>query len=137
MLEKMEAGIELRGTEVKSLRDGRVSLNESFADVARNEVWLRDVRIEPYAFGNVHNHDPARPRKLLLHRDEIARLLGQTTIKGLTLIPLQLYLKRGRVKVELALCRGKHAEDKRETIKRRDADREAARAIAAHRRRAP
>jgi SsrA-binding protein len=135
VLETIEAGVELRGTEVKSLRDGQASLAESYALVENGEAFLVDLHIQPYRFGNVHNHEPRRKRRLLMHRREIARLAGQVALKGQTLIPLQLYLKRGRVKVELALCEGKQTVDKRETIKRRDADRETARVIAAHRRR--
>lgn len=132
VLETVECGLELRGTEVKSLRDGHVSMAESFADVARGEIFVRGMRIEPYGHGNRFNHDPLRPKKLLLHRREIDRLMGQVATKGATLIPLQLYLKRGRVKLELGLCKGKDIHDKRETLKRRTADREARRAISDH-----
>ncbi len=135
VLETLEAGIALLGTEVKSVRGGHVSLAEAFGRVEKGEVWIEGLHIQPYAFGNVHNHDPRRPRKLLLHRSEIRRLFGQIAVKGQALVPLRMYFKHGRVKLELAICRGKHVVDKRETIKRRTADREAARAIAAHRRR--
>lgn len=130
ILEKLEAGIELRGTEVKSIRAGKASLGESYARVEGNEVILHGLHIEPYAHGNRFNHDPVRPRRLLLHKQEISRLHGQVAVKGRTLVPLRLYLKRGRVKVELGLGKGKHDQDKRETLKRRTADREAQRAIA-------
>jgi SsrA-binding protein len=130
ILDKIEAGIELLGAEVKSIRDGRVSLNESFADIEKGQVYLRDLNVLAYAHSRVDEHDPVRPKRLLLHKSEINRLLGQVSIKGHTIIPLRLYLKHGRVKVELALAKGKHFEDKRETIKRKTADRETAREIA-------
>lgn len=135
ILNSLECGIELRGTEVKSIRDGKISINESYASVDDGQIYLHQCRIEPYSHGNQFNHDPMRPRRLLLHRAEINRLLAQVREKGLTLVPLKLYLKRGRVKVDLGLARGKDVQDKRETIKRRTADREAQRAIAEHRRR--
>ncbi len=135
ILEKLEAGIELRGTEVKSVRAGQVSLNEAFGVVEDGNVILRDMHIMPYSHGNVHNHEPRRPRRLLLHRREIKRLIGATAVKGQTLIPLRLYLRRGLVKVELALGKGKQLSDKRETLKRKTAEREAERAMAAHSRR--
>lgn len=131
--ETFEAGIELRGTEVKSLRAGEASLAESFAQIENREAWLRDLHIAPYRCGNQFNHDPKRPRRLLLHRREIEKLAGALATEGLTLIPLKIYFKRGRAKVEIGLCRGKHFEDKRETLKRREADREARRAMS-HRR---
>mgnify|MGYP005844169851 FL=1 len=130
ILETLEAGIELRGTEVKSVRAGEVSLAESFADVENGQVVLRDLHIQPYRCGNVHNHEPKRPRRLLLHEREIARLQGLCAVKGQALIPLDLHLRRGRVKVELGVCKGKHFADKRETLRRREADREARRAVA-------
>lgn len=135
ILEKMECGIELRGTEVKSCRAGKASLVGTYAEIDQGEVWVKDMRIEPFSHGNRFNHDPVRPRKLLLHRPEIHRLTGQTQEKGRTLIPLRLYLKRGRVKLELGLCKGKDVVDKRETLKRRAADRDAQRAVAEHLRR--
>ncbi len=135
VLDTLEAGIELRGTEVKSCREGQISLQEGYAAVENGQVWLHGVTIQPYACGNVHNHDPKRPRRLLLHRAEIARLFGQTQLKGHTLIPLAARLRRGRVKIELGLCRGKQLEDKRETLKRREADLEARRVLASARRR--
>src|SRR5579885_514024 len=118
--DKMEAGIVLRGTEVKSLRDGRVNLKDSYATVSRGEVVLHNCHISPYSHGNLMNHDPVRPRKLLLHRKEISRLLGQTQQKGLTLIPLRLYFNpQGHAKIELAIARGKKQYDRREAIKDR------------------
>lgn len=131
ILEKMEGGLELRGTEVKSLREGRVSLAGSFGRVEHGEVFLHQLRIEPYPHAGAYNHDPLRPKRVLLRREQIRRLIGQVTTRGCTLIPLRLLWVRGWAKVELALCRGKHAEDKRETLRRRAADREAERALAA------
>jgi SsrA-binding protein len=135
VLEKYEAGIELRGTEVKSLRDGKVSIAESYARIEDGEVFLHQLHIMPYEYGNVHNHDPVRVRRLLLHKHEIKTLFGKTAVKGNALIPLRIYFKRGKAKVELALCRGKQQQDKRETIKRKTAQREAERTMAAHKRR--
>ena len=135
ILDTIECGVELKGTEVKSIRAGKVSLKESFGAVQNGEVVLFNLRVEPYSHGNQFNHDPIRPKRLLLHRAEIIRIHAQVTRKGQTLVPLRLYLKRGRVKVALALARGKDVVDKRETLKRRTADREAQRAIAIHRRR--
>lgn len=127
--ETYEAGIVLVGTEVKSIRAGKVSLRDSYAEVVNGEVFLQQMHISPYEKGNRFNHDPKRPRKLLLHKREIKRLLGRTMQKGYTLIPLRLYFKNGWVKVELALGRGKKLYDKREDIARRDAQREIARAL--------
>ncbi|AFV10947.1 SsrA-binding protein SmpB [Thermacetogenium phaeum DSM 12270] len=127
--ETYEAGIVLVGTEVKSIRAGKVSLRDSYAEVLNGEVFLQQMHISPYEKGNRFNHDPKRPRKLLLHKREIKRLLGRTMQKGYTLIPLRLYFKNGWVKVELALGRGKKLYDKREDIARRDAQREIARAL--------
>jgi len=135
ILEKLEAGIELLGTEVKSLRDGQVSLAESFGDVEGGELFLRELTIQPYRFGNVFNHEPRRSRRLLLHRREILRLQGMTATEGVTLIPLRLYVKNGRIKVELAVCKGKQHADKRETLRKQTATREADREIAARSRR--
>lgn len=130
ILDKLEAGVELRGTEVKSIRQGNMNLAEGHARLEKTgEVILYGVHINPYDHGNVHNHDPVRPRKLLLHRREIKRLFGQTAIKGHALVPLRAYFKRGRVKIELGLCKGKQTIDKREDIKRKTADREAERAM--------
>ncbi len=134
VLDKLEAGIELRGTEVKSIRQGNMNLAEGYARLEKSgDVVLYGVHINPYDHGNVHNHDPVRPRRLLLHRREIKRLFGQTAIKGNALVPLRAYFKRGRVKVELGLCKGKQTIDKREDIKRKTADREAQRAMRARR----
>ena len=125
-----EAGIALRGTEVKSLRLGHVSMVGAFAGIENGDLVLNGLTIQPYEFGNRFNHDPDRPRRLLMHRGEIARMRVQVEQKGLTLIPLKLYFNRGRVKVEIGVCRGKRQVDKRETLRRRTADREAERAIA-------
>lgn len=133
VLETLEAGIALAGTEVKALRDGKGSLIGAYAAVdAKGEVLLNNVTIPQYDFGNRFNHDPLRVRKLLVHKKQARKLKAQVEQKGNTLVPLSLYLLKGRVKVELAICRGKSAPDKRETLKRRDADREARRAIARH-----
>jgi SsrA-binding protein len=120
VFEKIEAGIELAGTEVKSLRQGNVSLDEGYAAVTGNQVFLHDVTIAPYAQGNIFNREPKRRRRLLLHREEISRLFGRTTLRGYTLIPLRIYFnERGRAKVELALCRGKKQGDRREDLRKR------------------
>jgi SsrA-binding protein len=125
ILEKLEAGISLLGSEVKSIREGRVSLKESFADIKEGEVYLLNCHISPYEAANRFNHDPLRPRKLLLHRQEIKRLTGKIKEKGLTLIPTRIYLNdKGKVKVEIALARGKRAYEKKEAIKARDLERE-------------
>ena len=134
VLETWEAGIVLTGTEVKSLRDGKASIKEAWARVRNGEVFLEGMNITPYAQGNRYNHEPVRSRKLLLHRKEIARLIGSVEQQGLTLVPLELYFRRGRAKVALALGRGKKQHDKREDLKRRIADREVARAVASARR---
>ncbi|HMO52137.1 MAG TPA: SsrA-binding protein SmpB [Kiritimatiellia bacterium] len=135
LLEKFEAGIELLGPEVKSIREGHVSLNESFARIDDGQVFVHGMHVLPYSHSRTDTHDPVRPRRLLLHRNEIARLTGQIAEKGKTLVPVRLYLKRGKIKIELALGKGKELVDKRETIKRRTAERETARAVAAHARR--
>jgi SsrA-binding protein len=129
ILETYEAGLVLRGTEVKALREGRADLKESYARVEGNEAWLLGCHISPYAQGNRANHDPLRPRKLLLHRAEINRLLGKIMEKGLTLVPLRLYFKDGRVKVEVGLARGRKTLDKRQVIREREERREMDRAI--------
>ncbi len=129
ILEKIEAGIELQGAEVKSIKAGHVSLNEAYALVRDGQVVLHSLHVQPYEKARVEQHDPVRPKRLLLHKAEIHRLLGQTTVKGHTLIPLSVYVKRGMIKVELGLARGKLLEDKRETLKRKTADREMARAM--------
>ncbi len=129
ILEKIEAGIALRGTEVKSLRLGKGNLGDSFAKVEDMEIFLYNFHISPYECGNIHNHEPLRRRKLLLHKQEIKKLWGQTSLRGFSLVPLRIYFKRGKVKVELGLARGKKLYDKREDIKRREADAEAERAM--------
>lgn len=122
--DRVEAGLVLTGTEIKSIREGRVNLREGYARIVDGEAWLVNVHIAPYEQGNRYNHEPLRDRKLLLHRDEIDSLVGKARQKGYTLIPLQLYLKHGRAKVELGLARGKREYDKRESIARREAQRE-------------
>ncbi|MGC9525078.1 MAG: SsrA-binding protein SmpB [Limnospira sp.] len=130
ILDTYEAGIELKGTEVKSIRAGRVNLQDGYALLRGGEVWLINVHISPYEnTGTFFNHDPRRTRKLLLHRREINKLIGQVEQKGLTLVPLKLYLKRGRVKVVIGLARGKKLHDKRETVRRRDDERSMRRAM--------
>jgi SsrA-binding protein len=124
LLEKMEAGIELRGSEVKSLRDGKAQINEAYAVIDRGEVWLRGAHIPPYPPASDQNHDPDRPRKLLLHRREIERLIGKTAERGQTLIPTRIYFKGPRAKVELALAKGKEGRDRRREIATRDVRRE-------------
>lgn len=127
ILETYECGVALVGTEIKSLREGKASLVEAFATIDNGEVWLRNLHIPEYSMGSWTNHTPRRTRKLLLHRSEIDTLEGKVRDGNRTLIPLSLYLKQGRVKVELGLAQGKQAHDKRETIKRRTEDREIAR----------
>jgi len=122
--DKYEAGIALLGTEVKSLRDGKANLGDSYAKIQKGEVFLVDAHISAYRFGNRFNHDPLRSRKLLLHRREIRRLIGKVQEKGLTLIPLRLYFSDGRAKVELGLAKGKKLFDKRENLKRKTMERE-------------
>ena len=129
LLESYEAGIVLQGTEVKSLRTGRASLQDSFASIERGEVFLYNMHISPYECGNRFNHDPKRTRKLLFHRREIKKLIGKVSGRGLTLVPIRLYFKRGKAKVEIALARGKRQYDKREDIKLRDARIEIQRAL--------
>jgi len=128
--EKLEAGLVLKGTEVKSLREGRVNLQDSYASVHGNEIFLHQCHISPYSHGNIMNHDPTRARKLLLHRKEINKLIGKTQQKGLTLVPLRIYFsKHGHAKVEIGLAKGKKQYDRRESIKAREAGREVERAI--------
>ena len=129
VLETWEAGVVLTGTEVKSLRNGKASIKEAYARVSRGEVFLEGMNITPYEQGNRYNHDPVRSRKLLLHRREIDRMVGAVERQGLTLVPLELYFKKGRAKVALALGKGKKQHDKREDLKRRIAERETARAV--------
>jgi SsrA-binding protein len=129
LLERYEAGLVLTGTEVKSLREGRVSLGQAFAEVRDGEVWLVGAHISPYEAGSTGSHDPDRDRKLLLHRREIASLIGKVRERGFTLVPTRLYFKDGRAKVELALARGKELRDKRRDLAKRDADRQIERAL--------
>src|SRR5712691_12369801 len=124
LLETFEAGIVLLGTEVKAIREGRVNLRDSFARLDDGEVYLYNVNISPYSHRGYVDHEPLRPRKLLLHRNEIRKLIGKTVEKGMTLVPVRMYFKDGRVKVAISLARGKKEYDKRETIKRRESDRE-------------
>ena len=126
ILEKYEAGIALTGTEVKSLREGRVNFKDSYIEVKGTEAFLHGAHISPYSHGNRENHEPERTRKLLLHKREIEKLTGQIVEKGLTVVPLRLYFKGGRVKAEIAVVRGKKLFDKRETEKKKEADRELA-----------
>jgi len=120
LLERYEAGIVLQGTEVKSLRAGKVNIRDSFARVEGNEIFLYDLHISPYDHGNRENHDPKRPRKLLLHEKEIKKLYNSTLQAGFTIVPTQMYFSKGRAKVEIALATGKHEYDKREAIKERE-----------------
>jgi len=129
LLETFEAGLVLLGTEVKAIREGRVNLRDSFARVENGEVYLCNVHISPYSHRGYADHEALRPRKLLLHRDEIRKLIGKTVERGMTLVPVRLYFKKGRVKVAVSLAKGKKEYDKRETIKRRETDRETRAAI--------
>jgi SsrA-binding protein len=124
LLERLESGIELRGSEVKSVREGKAQIHEADAVIDRGEVWLRGAHIPPYLPASAQNHDPDRPRKLLLHRREIERLIGKTAERGLTLIPTRIYFKGPRAKVELALAKGKEGRDRRREIRDRDLRRE-------------
>ena len=133
LMETFEAGLVLLGTEVKAIREGRVNLRDSFARVEDGEVFLYNVNISPYSHRGYADHEPLRRRKLLLHRDEIRKLIGKTVEKGMTLVPVRLYFKNGRVKVAVSLAKGKKDYDKRETIKRREADRETRAAIKSRR----
>ena len=129
ILETFEAGVALLGTEVKAIREGRVNLRDSFARVEGREVFLYNVNISPYSHRGYAEHEPLRRRKLLLHRDEIRKLIGKTVEKGMTLVAVRMYFKNGRVKVAVSLAKGKKEYDKRETIKRREADRETRAAV--------
>jgi SsrA-binding protein len=129
IMDKWEAGVVLRGTEVKSLRQGRANLQDSFAVFDRGELWLQNLHISPYEQGNRYNHDPLRPRKLLLHRRELRKLVGQVEQKGLTLVPLDIYFSRGIAKVTVALVRGKKLHDKRDDLRRRADERDMERAF--------
>lgn len=124
ILQTFETGIVLTGTEVKALRQGKANLVDSYANIEKGEVWLLSVNVSAYEQGNINNHEPTRPRKLLLNKSEIKRLIGKVKEKGLTLIPLRLYFKNGKVKVELAIAKGKKVYDKRESIAKRDFQRE-------------
>jgi SsrA-binding protein len=128
-VETFEAGVALLGTEVKSIREGGANLRDSFARIEAGEVWVYNIHINPYRNRGYSDHEPTRRRKLLLHRQEIRKLIGKTVERGMTLVPVRMYLKDGRVKLALALARGKKAHDKRETIKRREADRETRAAV--------
>jgi SsrA-binding protein len=134
LLETFEAGLVLLGTEVKAIREGRVNLRDSFARVDDGEVFLYNVNISPYSHRGYADHEPLRRRKLLLHRDQIRKLIGKTVERGMTLVPTRMYFKNGRVKVAISLARGKKEYDKRETIKQREADRETRAAVKASRR---
>jgi SsrA-binding protein len=133
ILDTYEAGIVLLGTEVKSIREGRVNLRDSFARVEKGEIWLCNVNISPYSHRGYADHEPLRQRKLLMHRDEIRKLIGRTVEKGMTLVPVRMYFKSGRVKVAIGLAKGKKEYDKRETIKRREIDRETRAAVKSRR----
>jgi len=124
ILEVYEAGLVLTGTEVKSIRAGKVNLQDSFARVFKGELYLMNAHISPYSHGNINNHDPVRDRKLLLHKNELNRISGLLSKKGLALVALSLYFKKGRVKAEIGLAQGKKLHDKRESIKKRDIERE-------------
>jgi SsrA-binding protein len=124
ILERMEAGIELTGTEVKSIRNGRVNLNDSYAAVSNGELWLYSMHISPYEQGNRFNQDPLRTRRLLMHKREILRLFGQVRQEGLTLVPTRIYFKRGRVKIEISLAKGKKDYDKRDSLAKKEAQRD-------------
>ena len=129
VLDTWEAGVALLGTEVKAIREGSVNLRDSYARLENGEVWLMNLHISPYSHSGYAHHDERRQRKLLLHRHEIQKLMGRVVERGLTLVPLRMYLNKGRVKVALALVKGKQAHDKRETIRRREVDRETRAAV--------
>lgn len=126
ILDKFEAGLSLVGTEVKSIRDGKVQLKDSYIEIRNNEAWLIGAHISPYTHGNRQNHDPERPRKLLLHRREIDKIFGRTTMQGLTCVPLAVYLKKNKIKLEIALARGRKLYDKRQEKKKQQMEREVA-----------
>ena len=129
ILQVYEAGIVLQGTEVKALREGKANLVDSYGLLKEDEVWLMGAHISEYTQGNINNHDPVRTRKLLMNRSEIRKLIGKVKEKGLTLVPLRIYFKKGRVKIEIALAKGKKVHDKRETIAKRDFNRDQERRI--------
>jgi SsrA-binding protein len=133
LLESFEAGVVLLGTEVKAIREGRVNLRDSFARVEDGEVYLYNVNISPYSHRGYSDHEPLRRRKLLLHKDEIRKLIGKTIERGMTLVPVRMYFKKGRVKVAVSLAKGKKDYDKRETIKKRETDRETRAAVKSRR----
>jgi SsrA-binding protein len=134
ILETFEAGVALLGTEVKAIREGNVNLRDSYAQVSDGEVWVYNIHIKPYSHRGYSDHEPTRKRKLLLHRQEIRKLIGRTVERGMTLVPTRMYFKNGREKIALGLAKGKQAHDKRETIKRREADRETRAAVKERRR---
>ena len=134
ILETFEAGIALLGTEVKGIREGRANLRDSYARVEQGEGWLYNVHINPYSHRGSSDHEPTRKRKLLLHRREVRKLIGKTVERGMTLVPLRMYFKNGRVKLALALAKGKQAHDKRDAIKKREVDRETRAAVKERRR---
>lgn len=129
VIESMEAGIELFGTEIKSIRAGGVNLKDSWCEIEQGEVFVNQLHISPYDHGNIYNRDPYRPKKLLLHKREIMRLFGMLKQQGITLVPLSLYFKGSRVKVQLGVCKGKKIYDKREAIAKRDAERDIERSL--------
>ena len=129
LLETFEAGVALLGTEVKSIREGGANLRDSFARIEAGEVWVYNIHISPYRNRGYSDHDPTRRRKLLLHRQEIRKLIGKTTERGMTIVPVRMYLKNGRVKMAISLAKGKKAHDKRETIRRRETERETRAAV--------
>ena len=132
VIEALETGVELVGTEVKSLRAGGANLKDSWADIDDGELIVKGMHISPYDHGNIFNRDPMRPKKLLMHKSEIRKLDGLVSRQGYTLVPLEIYLKDGRMKLQLGLCRGKAEHDKRNTIAKRDADRDIRRALREH-----
>lgn len=131
ILDRFETGIVLTGTEIKSAREGKVQLRDAYAELEKGEVWLKNAHFSPYSHGNIWNHEPTKKRKLLMRRSEIRKLTGKTVEKGLTLIPLKMYLKNGWLKCELGLCRGKKTHDKRDSIAEREQEREAQKAMRA------
>jgi len=136
IVDTYEAGVVLQGTEVKAIREGNVNLRDSFGRVEDGEVWIYNVHISPYSHRGYADHNPTRRRKLLLHRQEIKKLIGKTVERGMTLVPTRMYFKDGRIKVAISLAKGKKAHDKRETIKRRETDRETRAAVKERRQRA-
>lgn len=132
LLDRIECGVQLQGSEVKSIREGGVQIKDAYATVSKGEVWLHNMHIAPYLPASRENHDPERPRKLLLHQEQIERLIGATQAKGQTLVPTRVYLKGPRVKIEIALARGKDQTDKRRDLKAKDQQRDIQRALAEH-----